>query len=212
MFKRAVLEGRLDTNTIQRLRGEIEKSARIAYHGNSFYENVEWHKMIWEDLPCRLQARGRYCYNGMEGINYCFELIDKREKVVLKAGSREWKRYKRDHIKPGTKPNPIDRANYYDRSLWVSNYIKSHNGNGSFHELMSHTPDEIRYKEFTVALETILDNPGYYAKAWGATKQELKDAVAEFADSDWYKKHWVAGSPMSRNLMAAEIINLIKNK
>lgn len=210
VYKQAMIEGRLDVNTIQRLRGEIENSARIAYHGNAGYNNVEWHKMMWSYLPGQFQVCSRYYYNGMDVINYCFKFIDNREKVVLKAGSREWKRYKRDHIKPGTRTNPVDRANYYDRSLWVSNYIKSHNGNGNFHELMSHTPDEIRYKEFITALETILDNPGYYAGAWGATKQELKNAVAEFADSDWYKKHWITGSPMSQNFMVAEIVNIIK--
>ena len=47
------------------------------------------------------------------------------------------------------------------------------------HELMSNTPDEIRYKEFISAPETISDNPGYYAEARGVSKQELKEAVTE---------------------------------
>ncbi len=140
-------------------------------------------------------------------IDFCFTKVDARERIVLKLGTPEYKRYKAEKNK--RKSNP-DRAAYYDRSLWVQNYIKNHGGN--FHQLLTNNPDDITRANFLKAIETILNAPGYYAELWGVSKLDLKDACRRLADSNWYKRNWVVGSPITHRFMVAELIYITKNK
>ena len=183
IYNDAIVNCRVDNNTILRLEREIENSARIAYNGTR-YDNAEFHELIWMYMPSHLQSIARMSRWTIARavINFCFTKVDARERIVLKFGTPEYKRYKAEKNK--RKSNP-DRAAYYDRSLWVQNYIKNHGGN--FHQLLTNNPDDITRANFLEAIETIPDNPGYYAGARGVSKQELKETVTE-------------------------IINLIKNK
>lgn len=208
IYKDAIINGRVDNNTILRLEREIENSARIAYNGTR-YDNVDFHKLIWMYMPAYLQSiasRGQWII-AREVINFCFTKVDTREKVVLKFGTPEYKRYKAERNK--RRPNP-DRAAYYDRSLWVQNYIKNHGGN--FHQLLTNNPDDILRANFIEAIETILNEPGHYADLWGVTKQDLKVACKTLADSNWYKRNWVINSPVANQFMIAELIYIIQNK
>ena len=160
-------------------------------------------------MPAYLQSiasRGQWII-AREVINFCFTKVDTREKVVLKFGTPEYKRYKAERNK--RRPNP-DRAAYYDRSLWVQNYIKNHGGN--FHQLLTNNPDDILRANFIEAIETILNEPGHYADLWGVTKQDLKVACKTLADSNWYKRNWVINSPVANQFMIAELIYIIQNK
>lgn len=208
IYNDAIVNRRVDNNTILRLEHEIKNSARIAYNGTR-YDNVEFHELIWMYMPLHLQSIARLSQWTIAHavIDFCFTKVDARERIVLKFGTPEYKRYKAG--KNEHKPNP-DRAAYYNRSLWVQNYIKNHGGN--FHQLLTNNPDDITRANFLEAIETILNAPGYYAKLWGVSKLDLKDACRRLADSNWYKRNWVVGSPIARKSMIAELIYITKNK
>lgn len=208
IYNAAMVNCRVDNNTILRIEREIKNSARIAYNGTR-YDNVEFHKLIWMYMPLHLQsiARRSQWTIAHAVIDFCFTKVDAREHIVLKFGTPEYKRYKAEKNK--RRPNP-DKAAYYDRSLWVQNYIKKHGGN--FHELLTNNPDDITRANFLEALETILNAPGYYAELWGVSKPDLKDACRRLADSNWYKRNWVRNSNIANQFMVAELIYIIKNK
>lgn len=208
IYKNAILNGRIDNETVLRLEREIETSARIAYRSTRF-DNVEFHKLIWMYMPAHLQATANRSslLIGRKVIDFCFTKVDTRERVVIKFGTPEYKRYRAERNK--RRPNP-DHAAYYDRSLWVQNYIKNHGGN--FHELLTHNPDDVKRANFLEALETITHDPGHYADLWGVSKSDLKVACKQLADSNWYKRNWVVGSPIAHQFMISELIYITQNK
>lgn len=206
VFRMPLWNGRLDNGTILRLRSEIENSARIAYHGAS-YENIDFHKRMWSSLPGFLQYWADRTWRiGSEVIDFCFEMVDTRERVVLKYGSPEYKRYKAERNK--RKPDP-DTSTYYDRSLWVQKYIKKHGG--TFHELMTRNPDDINREKFIGLIDSVLCDIDHYTGRWGVPKQAIKEACKQLVDSDWYRRNWVPGSPIANQMVIAELAYIINH-
>ena len=207
IYKDAILKGRVDNETILRIEAEIRRSANIVTM-EPRYENVEFHKAIWAQMPEALRKETWRVWNvASKVIEFCFELVDTRQCITLKFGSPEYKRYRAEKTKRKTTP---DKAAYYDRSLWASKYIAKHGGN--FHALLKNDPDELLRRNFLDTLEIIYDDAGHYAAVWGVQKVDLRSACKVLAESNWYKRNWVMSGSISRQFLISELIYIIKNK
>ena len=116
----------------------------------------------------------------------CFQEVDERKVVTIKWHSPEWYAIKGRSGK--RRPKKVDNYAYYDRSLWVSNYLKHHEEEGvNFHTLMGDDLANIRRNRFVdVANGWIRNVPPYKAATYGA--KEYRDAIVAVMNSDWLDK------------------------
>lgn len=137
----------------------------------------------------------------------CFTRVDNRTIKVIKYHSREWWALKGRKAKRKSRYN----AAYYDRSLWVQNYLKNNPEIGfTFHTLMENNPEDIRRSRFIEAANRIITNPcGYYAQNYNTRLfiQTLCD-VMRSTELDKLCSDWVLDAEMAlRNI----VVNKIKN-
>ena len=113
----------------------------------------------------------------------CFHYIDKRTCRVIKYHSPEWYEIKGRSGK--RKRKKIDRSAYYDRSLWVSDYLRHHDEAGVyFHSLMENDLATIRRSRIIdVANTWIRDVPPYKAITYGA--DNYRKAIVAVMESEW---------------------------
>ena len=113
----------------------------------------------------------------------CFQEVDERTVKTIKWHSPEWHAIKGRNGK--RRPKKVDRSAYYDRSLWVSNYLKHHEEEGvNFHSLMENELADIRHDRFIdVANGWIRNVPPYKAATYGT--KEYRDAIVAVMNSDW---------------------------
>lgn len=110
----------------------------------------------------------------------CFRYVDEREVRVIKWHSKEWYDIKgRSGKRRRKKP---DNSAYYDRSLWVQNYLRKHNDRGlTFHKLMEFDPEEIRWDNYIDVANNMLINPTSDMVVWG--RRSYIENIKEFIDS-----------------------------
>lgn len=116
----------------------------------------------------------------------CFQYMDVRKVITIKYHSPEWYAIKGRSGK--RKRKKIDRSAYYDRSLWVSNYLANHEEMGvNFHSLMENDLEDIRRgRLIDVANRWICDVPSYKALIYG--RKNYADAIVTVMESDWLDK------------------------
>lgn len=108
----------------------------------------------------------------------CFTYVDNRTIKTIKWHSKEWYAIKgRSGKRKAKKP---DNSAYYDRSLWVQNFMKKHEDKGfTFHRLMENDPEELRWNDYLDVAQDMFDHPTSDIVVWGkkAYYQNIRDFV-----------------------------------
>lgn len=119
------IPGMLETQRVS-----VEDRAKMQYEFASTYINKDYPEETPNELVLDL-TRKRWNFKNIF-TDYFLELVDTREKIVVREGTPEWKRLNTQ--RKAKKPNLSDM---YDKSLRVQKYINKHpEDTRGFHELM----------------------------------------------------------------------------
>lgn len=135
----------------------------------------------WESSFRTLGYRQAHCIR-----EACFKYVDGRTVKVIKWHSKEWYDIKgRSGKRKRKKP---DNSVYYDRSLWVQNYLRKHNEQGlTFHKLMEFDPEDIRRERLiTIANGWIRNVPPHKVLNYGSNN--YANAILAVMKSNWLDK------------------------